>query len=1003
MENRFFMSSFLDKRYFLERQAIFKDLPGEIIELFINNGIFLSFLQGELISPLNTTVESVYMIVNGNVKAYQEDIVLEGITLGSGDFFDLVSFFNNVPSKGSYFAHGPVEVYSWDKEFINKLLKKYPEIYEVLSRLLTNSLENLYNEKMKYAQKQYEKRLDTDHSSVTRLLDEKDDELETIFEVGKLLNSFENLEELFQKIVEKVPRFLRAKGCILRLLDENEDVLKIKAASGVGREILKGKTQKTGEGVAGWVLSTGRAALINDISKDPRFSNNTKSIASSLINVPLMTMDKTVGTLTIFDKKDSHCPKFTNFDVKLLSTIGNQVAVAIDNFMLHKKIDFANQSWGETLRGKLSLIKKAPVLRKIFPKVMSAAEDNLTFTLFGEDGSGKSVLAEAVHYLSSRREKAFVYVDCSKIPEDSMGQEIFGLEDFSRDKDLVQGKLGDAHHGTLCLDNFEMLNRMNQAKLLHFLKNHIYSPVGKTVRKISDVKLILLSSLRASEAFSEKILLPEISNLLRDNFIYIPPLRERNRDIPILIDHFIGKISSERHCGIKKLSTEALGLLLNYEWPGNIDELENVLARAVMLAEGDTIRTEHIMFGLPKLEEKNEFNLLKIPLIKKIFEHRLYPGVFKVFSLFLGFGIIYSSFWGSPVVEENFALWICWTIGWPVLFTSFILVGRVWCGICPFHFTGKQAKRLMSLELETPVWVKNNKHLLGLVFCLLIVWFERVTNIHTSPFYTGSLMVMILLGAGICGVFFKRRIWCLYICPWGALNRILSACSLTSIRANRSICYSQCKEHSCYKGKDGREGCVMEQHPYNLDNKDCVLCGNCIKNCDYNSILLTIRPIGRSLWKWSENHLSDSLLGISLASVLIVDKVMKTETYMSMTPKFMMAHDQVFYSIFFLLGIYGAYIVLKKVGSMIGESPEEIKAFTGKIGYAFVPVSLFGYMVSYLRLAPYSVHIVLLSAGILMSFYTMCKILSHKKGGIKRKLLAHITLLVYSAIYLTVF
>jgi len=972
---------------FLKLQPEFESVSEDILCEFLENGVFMRFPPGHGISQKGTTCNSVFMIVNGNVKAELHDDVFGDVILVPGDFFDLVSFCTRASSKVSFSSDTEVAAYSWQVSYIDSLLAKYPEMYHCFSRLMANSLERFHEKKVTYLQKQYEIKIranDAQHFS--------DDKVEALYELREILSSFESVEQLFQTVIDIVPRAFKAGGCILRLLDENENVLRIEAASGEDGKLVKGKIQKVGHGVAGWVAQTGKAALINDISKDKRFSQNTEAISSSLINVPLKIKGEVIGTLTVFDKKlpDS---QFVDFDAKLLATVGNQVAVALENLRLSDKIESVNENWQNALKEKLTLIKKAPVFRKVFPKVMATAEDNLPITILGEDGSGKFVLAEVVHYLSLRRSEEFVYVDCNKIHESSMGEEIFGL-------DGKKGSLENAHKGSICLDNFECLNRMNQAKILYFLKNKYFSPVGRSVKKISDVKIIFLSSKNAESIFSCESLTHELKEYLKSDFIYVPSLRERSRDLPILIDYFIGRISSESHCSIKKLSPEALGLLLNYSWPGNIKELEGVLSRAVMLAEGDTINRNNIMFGLPGVEEKNEFNLLRIPIIKKIFESKLYPNIFKFFTVFIASTIIYSSFWGTQIVSKNFALWICWSVGWPLLFVSFIFVGRIWCGICPFHFVGKNIKKIINLELETPQWVRKNKYWLGFVFCLFIIWFERASHIYSSPFFTGILLLIILVGASVCAAIFKRRIWCLYICPWGALNRILSACSITSIRANHSICYSKCGKHLCHIGKGDKEGCVMEQHPYKLDPKDCVMCGNCIKICDYQAILLSIRPLGKSLWKWSENHFSDSLLGISLATVLLVDKFLGTEYYMNHAPGFMLNYDSFYYSVFFLIGVFFSYIILKKMGSVISDNEDEEKQFSGKVGYAFIPLSLFGFLVYYLPQFGYNVHAALLSLGIFMSIYTMWKILSRKSGNIKKKAFVFSVLILYSVVFL---
>jgi len=306
---------------FLKLQPEFENVSEEILCEFLEHGVFIRFPPGHSIAPTGTQCGSVFIIVNGNVKADLHDDVFGNVMLVPGDFFDLVSFCTKAPSKISFSSDTEVAAYSWEKSYIDSLLAKYPEMYHCFSRLMANSLERFHEKKVTYLQKQYERKI-----RANDVHNFSDDKVEALYELREILSSFDSLEQLSKTVIDIVPRVFKAGGCILRLLDENENVLKIEAASGEDGKIVRGKIQKVGHGVAGWVAQTGKSALINDVSKDRRFSHNTEAISSSLINVPLKIKGAVVGTLTVFDKKFPD-NQFVDFDAKLLATVGNQVAI----------------------------------------------------------------------------------------------------------------------------------------------------------------------------------------------------------------------------------------------------------------------------------------------------------------------------------------------------------------------------------------------------------------------------------------------------------------------------------------------------------------------------------------------------------------------------------------------------------------------------------------------------------------------------------------------------
>jgi len=242
------------------------------------------------------------------------------------------------------------------------------------------------------------------------------------------------------------------------------------------------------------------------------------------------------------------------------------------------------------------LLGKSPAIQRVLRLIGKVADYRTTVLIQGESGTGKELVARALHKQSSRRDKPFVAINCGAIPETLMESELFGhkrgaFTDAHSDK---QGIFQEAHGGTLFLDEIGELSLPLQVKLLRVLQESVVRPLGSNKDSAVDVRVIAATVRDLAREVSESRFREDLYYRLNVLQIVVPPLRERADDIPLLIDHFIARNNARLGTQIRGIDPRAKRLLLEYHWPGNVRELENLVERAMVLAEGDVLVPEDI-------------------------------------------------------------------------------------------------------------------------------------------------------------------------------------------------------------------------------------------------------------------------------------------------------------------------------------------------------------------------------------------------------------------------
>lgn len=261
------------------------------------------------------------------------------------------------------------------------------------------------------------------------------------------------------------------------------------------------------------------------------------------------------------------------------------------------------------------MIGKSPYMLEIFSLVENISKYFTSVLVTGETGTGKEMVARAIHNLSPFKDKQLVICDCVSIPENLFESELFGYLKGAftgADKDKM-GLFEKAHGGTIFLDEIGEIPHSIQAKLLRVLENHQFKPLGSNENKTVDVRVVAATSRNLRESIKNGTFREDLFHRLNKVEIYIPPLKKRPEDIPLLVRHFLNRYNKKFSKRIKGVSRQVQKLFLKYEWPGNVRELENVLESAAMLGKKEFID----MSDLPKYLQDSFPSAEKIPFIKR--------------------------------------------------------------------------------------------------------------------------------------------------------------------------------------------------------------------------------------------------------------------------------------------------------------------------------------------------------------------------------------------------
>jgi formate hydrogenlyase transcriptional activator len=358
------------------------------------------------------------------------------------------------------------------------------------------------------------------------------------------------------------------------------------------------------EGSAGGEVFVTRKPLLINAANLTRFQSPIARLAEEeglkcFCILPLFTSTRDLGTLALGALAED---SFQQEDIDLLVQVANQIAIAIENALAYREIAELKNKLAEeklyleeeirTEHNFEEVIGESTALKRALSQAETVAPTDSTVLVLGETGTGKEVIARAIHDLSRRRESTFVKINCAAIPTGLLESELFGHEKGAFTGAIAQkiGRFELAHRGTLFLDEVGDIPLELQPKLLRVLQEKEFERLGGTRTIRVDVRLVAATNRNLAQMVDEGLFRSDLYYRLNVFPILIPPLRERSKDIPLLVRYFVQKYARRMDRRIETLSAKDLDALTRYHWPGNVRELENLIERAVILSPGPELR-----------------------------------------------------------------------------------------------------------------------------------------------------------------------------------------------------------------------------------------------------------------------------------------------------------------------------------------------------------------------------------------------------------------------------
>jgi formate hydrogenlyase transcriptional activator len=425
------------------------------------------------------------------------------------------------------------------------------------------------------------------------------DRLRVLLEVNNALVSTLDLRELFHLIASSLRRVLHHEYTSLALLDPKTNRLRVRALDFSGGQGLVHEEMSVplDKSPAGHAFSARAPQRYTRADLERFDSEITRRLIAEGIRaeccVPLITRERVLGTLNVASFRDS---AFHQEDQDLLSQVGSQVAIAVENALAFQEIaELKNKLTEEKLyledeirteHNFEEIVGDSPVLKTLLSQLQTVAPTDSTVMITGETGTGKELIARALHNLSARRDRTFVKINCAAIPTGLLESELFGHEKGAFTGAISQkaGRFELADKGTLFLDEVADIPLELQPKLLRVLQEQEFERLGSTRTRRVDVRVVAATNRDLARMVENGAFRGDLFYRLNVFPLTVPPLRERPEDIATLVRYFAQRYARRMNRHIETVSAETIAALERYHWPGNVRELENLIERAVILS-----------------------------------------------------------------------------------------------------------------------------------------------------------------------------------------------------------------------------------------------------------------------------------------------------------------------------------------------------------------------------------------------------------------------------------
>ena len=411
-----------------------------------------------------------------------------------------------------------------------------------------------------------------------------------------------NANDLLREVTVGIRRVI--PSALVGLLESESGRLCVNACDMAEDAMLaKEAVDSLGEMFGARILSTGKPWIGNseefdevDAACDPTCT--VADFRNSCV-VPLAGRDRMLGILALGKHEDT---PYTRDEIDFLAQVSSQVAVALENSLVYGELRKLKDNFSEErvyledeIRSELNfeeIVGRSGALQRVLRQVEVVAPTDSGVLIQGETGTGKELIARAIHNLSSRRDQPFVKLNCAAIPSGLLESELFGHEKGAFTGAIMRkaGRFEVADKGTLFLDEVGDIPLELQPKLLRVLQEREFERLGSTRTQQVDVRVIAATHRDLKQMCEEGKFRPDLYYRLHVFPLQVPPLRDRREDIPILVRHYVDKYSRRMNRRIETIPSHAMEVFANYSWPGNVRELQNFIERAVILSPGSVLR-----------------------------------------------------------------------------------------------------------------------------------------------------------------------------------------------------------------------------------------------------------------------------------------------------------------------------------------------------------------------------------------------------------------------------
>ena len=437
-------------------------------------------------------------------------------------------------------------------------------------------------------------------------------DLDLLYDVVASIHAIHNLEKLLQKVLAKVKEVFQIEGASIALHDDLAKefyfIRTVEEQKGGGGKASDQMRFADDYGIAGWILKNQQSVLIEDVSRDQRFTQELsiqKNLqTNSMICVPLKTDKVFLGVLYAIN---SLAEPFTSKSLHLLEILSSTIALAIENARLYGELQNRTKALeSENLRLQLELqdrfnkqgiIASSAAMQKVFMLLNKVMTTTITVLIQGETGTGKELIARAIHFNGTLKNRPFMVENCAALSDGLLESELFGHV-----RGAFTGAIADkkglfelANGGTIFLDEIGEMSPAMQVKILRVLQEGEVRPVGGSSFKKVKFRFISATNRDLYEEVQKGRFREDLFYRIQAFPIQLPPLRERREDIALLATHFLEQYSTEFNRSGVRLTPGVLDLLSRYRWPGNIRELEHEIERLLTLSvSGEEIRIEYL-------------------------------------------------------------------------------------------------------------------------------------------------------------------------------------------------------------------------------------------------------------------------------------------------------------------------------------------------------------------------------------------------------------------------